>query len=203
MCSRFEQALEEAYDQWRILREAPRDVWHRLNIKPTEPAGTIDAEGFKVRTWWLIPHWAKDVQSAKKYPMFNAKAETLKEKASFRDPWKRSQRCIVPASAFFEWPIIDGKKMCYRIALKAGEPLLLAGLWETWGKGGERRETFTIITGDPLPEVEKVHNRSPALLAVNDVDIWLHGSPDEAEELLKPHSVGEFEIEPIKKPPEK
>lgn len=202
MCSRFEQHVQKMHDWAELLKDWPSDAERRLNIKPTNSVGTLDAEGYKVRSWWLIPHWAKDLQSLKKYPTFNAKAETLKEKPSFRDPWKRSQRCIVPASAFFEWPTIDGKKLCHRISMGGGGPLFMAGLWEVWEQGDDHRDTFTIITSDPLPEIARIHNRSPVLLTLDEVDTWLHGSPGEAERLLKPHPVGEIYIEGIPRPDE-
>jgi putative SOS response-associated peptidase YedK len=35
-------------------------------------------------------------------PTNNARSEELAEKASYKDPWKRGQRCIIPAMSFDE-----------------------------------------------------------------------------------------------------
>jgi putative SOS response-associated peptidase YedK len=32
----------------------------------------------------------------------NARSEELAAKATFKDPWKRGQRCIIPATSFDE-----------------------------------------------------------------------------------------------------
>src|SRR5579871_1257552 len=51
--------------------------------------------------WGLIPKWAKSPKL--EYPTFNAKAETIDEKVTFRGPWKNGQRCLVVTDGFYEW----------------------------------------------------------------------------------------------------
>ena len=48
----------------------------------------------------LVPHWSQDAKLARH--TFNARSETVAEKPSFREAWKRVQRCIIPAEAIFE-----------------------------------------------------------------------------------------------------
>ena len=50
--------------------------------------------------WALIPWFAKE--RALKYSTNNARSEELLSKASYKDPWKRGQRCIIPATTFDE-----------------------------------------------------------------------------------------------------
>jgi putative SOS response-associated peptidase YedK len=50
--------------------------------------------------WDLVHHWAKDPSIGA--GMGNARAETVADKPSFRDPFK-SQRCLVPVDGFYEW----------------------------------------------------------------------------------------------------
>ncbi|WP_223905490.1 SOS response-associated peptidase family protein [Rhodoferax lithotrophicus] len=33
---------------------------------------------------------------------YNARSETVAEKPSFRDAWRRAQHCIIPAEAIYE-----------------------------------------------------------------------------------------------------
>ena len=65
--------------------------------------------------WGLDPSWSKDDKIAQH--TFNARAETVADKPSFRAAFKR-RRCIVPVSAFFEWRAIPGqtKKQKLRFA---------------------------------------------------------------------------------------
>ena len=48
----------------------------------------------------LIPWFAKEVKL--KFLTNNACSEELNEKMSYKDPWKRGQRCIIPAASFDE-----------------------------------------------------------------------------------------------------
>ena len=81
-------------------------VFPRYNIAPSQAVITIRQEARKaVRNisamrWGLLPSWAKDVSIGCK--TINARAETVATTPSFREPFK-SQRCLVPADAFYEW----------------------------------------------------------------------------------------------------
>ena len=66
--------------------------------------------------------------------LINARVETAKEKPTFRDDWK-SNRCIVPASYYFEWEHLkanDGKTKTgdkYLIQPKDSTMTWLCGLY--------------------------------------------------------------------------
>ena len=66
--------------------------------------------------WGLIPYFAKGIPP--KYSTINATIEKLESGPSWRGPWKRGQRCIMPARAFYEWHMSpDQKKNPYLIKL--------------------------------------------------------------------------------------
>lgn len=167
---------------------------HDDNLRPTKLAMTVDAQGARLRSWSLIPGWANEPKL--KFSTFNARAETVHEKPAFRTAWKRSQRCAVPASAYSEWPVIDGEKLRHRVQLVSGMPLLLGGLWDTWQQGSEVRHSFTIITVPPLPGIAWLHHRMPLFLPEQVLDDWLHSSPEEAFEFLRPMESGELVVAP-------
>ena len=194
MCGAFEQHNKAMHLWAAILGDWPSDAERRRNIRPTMIAGTVDAEGYRERSWSLIPAWAKEPKL--KFSTFNARAETITEKATYRQPWKRSQRCVVPASAYFEWPVVEGKKQPHKLCRADGEPWLMAGLWECWARGDEQRSSFTVITTTPVQQIEWVHHRMPLMIGIADLDCWLTGSPEDAQSLLGIKSIAEIEVIP-------
>lgn len=64
--------------------------------------------------------------------MINAWAETLTEKASYRNPFKK-KRCLIIADSFYEWKRHEDKsKTPMRVKLKSSNLFAMAGLWEAW-----------------------------------------------------------------------
>jgi putative SOS response-associated peptidase YedK len=168
------------------------------NVAPTtfqpvirEAKDTTDRELVLMR-WGLIPYFAKSIKDFG-FSTFNAKAESLTTKATWRTPFQR-RRCLVPASGFYEWQKIDAKtKQPYRFELANGNALAFAGLWDAW-KDPEHNQwlqSFTIITTDPNELTGTVHNRMPVILAERDWDRWLsRAESDPAHlpiDLLRPY----------------
>lgn len=174
----------------------------RYNIAPTQPIIVFLRQGGDVGAqlmrWGLVPEWVKD---PREFPLIvNARAETLKEKASFRSPLK-NKRCIIPASGYYEWLRQDGHKQPYYITNKDGSPMLFAGLHSTWmGPDGEEVDTATIITVPANAQLAQVHDRSPALLTDQAVSDWLdtaHINASDAHKLLKMVPEGSTQHEPV------
>ena len=84
MCGRYEQHIPALVSWMRVLGDWPRDIPSRYNVCPTQTAATVDAEGYRERHWSLIPAWSKAPKL--KYSTFNARAESLADKATFRKP---------------------------------------------------------------------------------------------------------------------
>lgn len=138
MCGRYTHKLtwREIVALYRITEpsadRAP-NLPPRYNLAPTQEAPVVrrnpetGARSLDLLRWGLIPHWAKDEKIG--YKTFNARAEGIDEKPSFRSAFAK-RRCLVPASGFYEWKREGtGKRPC-AIGLKGGEPMTFAGLWE-------------------------------------------------------------------------
>jgi putative SOS response-associated peptidase YedK len=112
-----------------------------------------------VGQWALIPWFAKERKL--KFPTCNARSEELSEKASYKLPWARGQRCIIPAEAFFEPCWETGKHIPWRFTQPSGEPWGLAGLWNTWTDKAtaELVESYTMLTinADAHPLMNRMH----------------------------------------------
>lgn len=164
MCGRFALAAPRAELISRFDLSECADFSPRYNIPPGTdiPVVQIVPDGrhvLRMLRWGLVPHWAKDPGIGAR--LINARGETLTEKPSFRSAVKY-RRCLVPASGFFEWAK-DGKiKQPYYISLKSGEPMAMAGLWESWETPeAPTLHSVCIVTTHSNELMEPIHERMP------------------------------------------
>ena len=149
--------------------------------------------------WALVPHFAKSAKLP--YQTNNARSEELAQKASYRGPWQRGQRCVIPAWSFDEPCWETGRNVWWTFRRADGQPWGLAGLWNTWvdPATGEVVESYTMLTlnADAHPLMRRMHKPDPKLgpdqqdkrsvipIEQDDVDAWLFGRQEEASALLK------------------
>lgn len=95
----------------------------------------------------LIPSWSKDNKKIVRHT-YNARSETVAEKPSFRNAWRRAQHCIIPAAAIYEPDWRTDKAIPTRITRADREPMGIAGLWERWQdpSSGEVLHSYTMLT---------------------------------------------------------
>jgi putative SOS response-associated peptidase YedK len=166
-------------------------VRKRFNIAPTQDAPVIragkdGARELAMLRWGLVPAWAKDIGVGTR--MINARSEGVEAKPAFRAAI-RTRRCLVPATGFFEWKGVPGRKQPFAITLPDRPLFAFAGLWESWTpREGQAVETFTIVTTDANEAVAAIHDRMPVILPVEAEDAWLAGAPVEACKLLTPYA---------------
>lgn len=155
----------------------------RFNAAPSQELPVITEEHtLELMRWGLIPHWAKDAKIG--YSMINAKAETVAEKPSYKNPL-RFQRCLIPADGFYEWKQTEKGKVPYYFRLKNGELFAFAGLYDTWkNPEGKEIKSYTIITTTPNELVGKVHDRMPVILRRDEEQEWLNPDRVEPEQVL-------------------
>ena len=109
-------------------------------------------------------------------------------KPTFRDAWRKKQRCIIPASGYYEWqPIERDKPQPWYFTAADGSPILsVAGLWNDWREPGTKTilRTCTMIITEPNKFVSEVHDRMPVLLGKDQIEPWLSG--EAGLEILRP-----------------
>ena len=133
--------------------------------------------------WGLVPGWFNghsDLEMAK--TTFNARIETLSEKASFKLLIKRS-RCIVPSTGFFEWKHENKQKIPHFIYPTNDSVFSMAGLYDSWmnPNSNEVLNSFTIITSKANDFMAEIHNskkRMPLILNAKDEENWLNGEDE-------------------------
>jgi putative SOS response-associated peptidase YedK len=144
-----------------------------------------------VGSFGLIPHWSKDTTIARR--TYNARSETVHEKPSYRDAWKLSRHCIIPAEAFFEPDWRSGKTVATRISRADGKPMGIAGLWSVWkNPAGELTHSYTMLTinADNHAFMRQYHKpddekRMVVILSDGDYDAWLQAPVADSRAFLR------------------
>lgn len=164
----------------------------RYNIGPTQQVPLIRVNGTQAlidaARWGLLPTWKKDETGP---PLFNARGETVAEKPSFRAAFK-DRRGLMVLDGYYEWKQGDsaasGKtsKQPYFVRPEHGM-LFAAALWET----GLDKLSTTMVTTDAAENMAWLHHRLPLFLREDEIEQWVHGTPEEALELVHPSRVGD------------
>ena len=204
MCGRFVQYSPlDLICEFFNIDVVTCDIKPSYNIAPThEVLAVIRHNGNRLGKlhWGLVPSWAKDPSGASR--LINARIETLKEKPSFCNAFKK-RRCLIIADGFYEWKRDNHQKQPWYFTSPSGNPFAFAGLWETWkSKDGSNYSSCTIITTPSMESVMKIHNRMPFILSQDAIAPWL--DPDiqdgkQIETILRDGQVRKLRGYPISK----
>lgn len=214
MCGRFsltepKEAVVEMFGDLAVEPFPPR-----YNIAPTQPILVVAAgpdvppganrsprRAHLVR-WGLWPSWVKD---PREFPLlFNARAESVAEKASFRAAM-RHRRVLVPASGFYEWkrPSKGGRERSrpFWVRPRAGGLVAFGGVMETWAApDGSEVDTAAILTTSANSVFSDIHDRMPLVIDPRDFERWLDCKRIEPRalcDLLVPADETLFEAVPV------
>jgi putative SOS response-associated peptidase YedK len=203
MCGRFAfYSPHEAIVRLFGVTAAP-EIEPRWNIAPTQfiaavraPVGPREAA---MLYWGLVPSWAKEKSIGAR--MINARSETLGEKPSFRNAFRR-RRCLILADGYYEWQRAGAVKQPYFIAFADGRPFGMAGLWERWRDPatGEPLESCCIVTTAPSATVAHVHDRMPVIVPQDAYAEWLdpkNEATDRLGRLFEPCPRPDLQARPV------
>jgi putative SOS response-associated peptidase YedK len=198
MCSSF-QAITRKHAEWvkqHFQLELPFEEWQE-EVYPRYTAPFLWLENGIARCdlaeFGLVPAWAADKP---KFGLktYNARTETVAEKPSYRNAWKRKQFGLALMQGFYEPNYETGKAIRWRIKRSDGDPLAVASIWERFvdHSTGEIRFSFSMLTvnaeGHPVmehfhgPEDEK---RSIVVLQNDEYRPWLEASTENARGFLQ------------------
>jgi putative SOS response-associated peptidase YedK len=186
MCNRFKQSkrageVAEHFQAWDEIEDTPR-----YNVAPTDKILVVRQQSGKRRIgsmrWGLIPKFATAI--GKTYLI--ARSEDITRTPAFRDLVK-SNRCLIPADAFYEWRAMGGIRQPYAFELKSQDLFAIAGLFDTWQGPTQTVESCVILTIEPNSLVADIHDRMPVIVQKRDYDLWLNSEDVKAAlQVLKP-----------------
>ena len=188
----------------RWVRRNPLAPWGKA-VAPLLPGPIVRRGGvLDVGQWGLIPHGSPTRKPTRRdgKPMStnNCRRETVASAWTFRFPWARGQRCLIPAQSYDEPYWGTGRNIWWRFARADGQPWMLGGIWAEWTDPGtgEVVLSYSMLTQncDAHPLLKLFHKPDPKLPAdqqdkrsvvpIEEAhwDQWLDGSPDDAERLI-------------------
>lgn len=142
----------------------------------------------------------------------NCREETVAQLRTFKGPWARGQRCVVPAESYDEPNWESGRNAWWSFRRRDGQPWHLAGIWNDWTDPatGEVFSSYSMLTMncDAHPLLRRFHKPEPSLpsneqdkrtvisLEIDDLRTWLTGSTEEASALIKLPALELFDAAP-------
>lgn len=131
----------------------------------TSNSGSKDVNLFK---WGFLNYKGGPV-------IINARCETLMERPMFTEAFK-SRRCLIPATAFYEWKKVGSKKEKYIIHSSESSLFYMAGLYRNFvDKNGSPFTGFVIITTAASNKMSEIHDRMPVMLTrPAAIDLWIN-----------------------------
>jgi len=184
MCGRYYFDIDEA-ELKKIVDDVQKNLQESFNtgeIFPTNSAPIIierESKFSPIIGRWGFPKWDN------KGVVINARVEGLSEKSMFKNLVK-SNRCIIPASSFFEWKrSSSGVKLKDKYMFKRPDSILyMAGLYNTFNDEREQLSMFddknekisyVIITTDANTYMSSIHDRMPLIFTKHEMEKWLRG----------------------------
>jgi putative SOS response-associated peptidase YedK len=191
--------LTKRYYNDLVLPPEAAELHPRYNVAPSQTIPVITQEHkLALMRWGLIPFWAHE--DAPLQPQINARAEGIESKATFRRAI-RTQRCLIPASFFYEWKRTPEGKAPYLFKLKQEDIFSFAGIYDVWrGKDDKELTSSAIITTEPNSLLSPIHNRMPVILPRDEEEAWLNPDiiePEHIHRFLKPYPAEEMGAYPV------
>lgn len=193
MCNDYEQHIAwadyckmmQALELGMPTRQSELDLPQADDIKINDMGPVMRAAGNGIE---LVPmNFSLPPSGPRGGPVFNFRSEGRH--------FDKSNRCLIPASAFFEFTGKKYPKAKHRFTLNDAPFLAIAGIWRE-GKDGAP-PAFTMLTTDPGPDVEPYHSRQIVILRPEDWTAWIDLTKPEAE-LLRPLPEGSLRVETVR-----
>ena len=172
MCGSYElkakaRALNRHFPQLQLSQD---EMPQTGEIHPTDTVLMItgNSTGYlaaKAR-WGLVGSF---LDQAPRSPLTTLPSEGLASKPFYSKILKRN-RCLIPATAFYEWQSLAGGKHKMRISPPAGETLMFAGIFDHHPLAGT---TCAILTTAADATVSRIHDRMPVILDHDEGSFWL------------------------------
>lgn len=176
MCGRYSlYNIDEIGPHYGL--DVPDDIAPNWNAAPTQhmPVVRINENNkvLEIMHWGIPRLLGRDIVKN----IFNTRADK-----AFGPFWKKqvtTQRCLVPFDSFYEWKLVNGKKVPFIIRPEDEHLYSFAGIWNEWmDENGITFNAYSIMTTEPNREMREIHNRMPIILTKEEEEGWLDSRQD-------------------------
>jgi len=185
MCGRYYMDIDEKEFK-KAVEEAEKNIYEECKTGEIFPSNIApiyikdEANMRPIFAKWGFPKWDK------KGIVINARIESLENKQMFKN-LVGLNRCIVPASAYYEWKSdnSNGKIKTKYIFKKPDTLLYMAGLYSVVQNQENKQLSlfnenpmdiyYTIITKEANFSVSQIHNRMPLIFDQHEMYDYLEG----------------------------
>mgnify|MGYP000660116388 CR=1 FL=1 len=185
MCGRYArtQGADDIFSAFDLQsNETDHSLPLNWNIAPTNEIYIIRGQrSLATASWGLIAPWTSDIAAARasQSHAINARSESIHEKPTFRDAFRRT-RCIIPVNGYYEWATALGEYPPKQPFYISPDPKIstrafaVAGIWSRWvNPNGEIIDSASIITREAVGDLATIHSRMPVMLPEDRWDSWL------------------------------
>ncbi len=197
MCGRFEnrvtfESISVIFSEnGIIITEKQKDkVLAEEDIKPTNTIQTI----VKEEDDYLFMDTKWGIKFSDRSPLiFNSRIETITEKPFWKNSFSK-KRALVPMTGFYEWTLINKKKVQCRISLPGEDFFFVPALYHK-----QKDTIFTsLVTTIPNTFMKKIHHRMPVILTKKNAVDLMEADIEEAINMCVPYK-GKMEIDEFHK----
>ena len=180
MCGRYFIDIneKELRDIISKIEKNSTEIYKTDEIFPTNVVPIVTKYGCILAKWGFPKRNYRGV-------IINARVESLSERSMFKN-LVNTKRCIIPASAYFEWKKNDNNNIKKYKLKNLDSILYIAGLYDTFSESSKQLSlfednskqdflAFTIITKEANDYVSSIHNRMPLICSKEEMSLWLNG----------------------------
>ncbi|RWL15139.1 MAG: SOS response-associated peptidase [Mesorhizobium sp.] len=193
MCNAYEQHVKwveyvqmmQALELGIPTQQTELDLPESDDIRINDMAPVMRAAGNGIE---LVPmNFSFPPSNPKGGPVFNYRSDGRH--------FDKSNRCLIPASAFFEFTGKKYPKAKHRFTLNDAAFMAIAGIWREGADGSS--PAFAMLTTEPGPDIVSYHDRQVVVLRPTDWAHWIYLTKTETE-LLRPLPEGSLAVETVR-----
>lgn len=168
----------------------------RRNVAPGQKVLVFGQHGFSHMRWGIIPVGRVNARGRPVMEtIVNARGETVFSKSAFQG----TGRAVVPADGWYEWTGEKRRKTAWRIRRRDRALLWFAAITDVWsGPGGVAVPQVATVTCHPSADVRDIHDRMGVILCPSEIDIWINGLEEGAQDLIRPPPSGTLHVEEVR-----